>query len=90
MQSYLGQPPITNPLSAEELTTREEQVLTLIVKGLTNPEIADKLVISAKIVDRHRENIMRKLNLHIQKDERVTMSLLAMGDGMTLCIKRPQ
>ena len=32
---------------------------------------------------------LRKLNLHIQKDERVTMSLLAMGDGMTLCIKRP-
>lgn len=31
---------------------------------------------------------LRKLNLHIQNDDRVTMSLLAIGDGMTLCRKR--
>jgi two-component system response regulator NreC len=47
-----------------DLTPREQEVLVLIAEGLTNPEIADKLVISVKTVDRHRENIMRKLNLH--------------------------
>jgi two-component system response regulator NreC len=49
---------------AEELTPREREVLTCIAEGLTNREIAETLVISAKTVDRHRENIMRKLNLH--------------------------
>jgi two-component system response regulator NreC len=46
------------------LTEREREVLTLIAQGLSNQEIADKLVISVKTVNRHRENIMAKLNLH--------------------------
>ncbi len=52
------------PVVYDELTPREREVLTLIAEGLSNPEIADKLVISVKTVGRHRENIMRKLNLH--------------------------
>jgi two-component system, NarL family, response regulator NreC len=47
-----------------ELTAREREVLTCIAEGMTNREIAETLVISAKTVDRHREHIMRKLNLH--------------------------
>lgn len=46
------------------LTPREREVLIAIAEGHTNREIAEKLVISVKTVDRHRENIMRKLNLH--------------------------
>jgi two-component system, NarL family, response regulator NreC len=51
---------------AEEtgLTAREREVLTLTAEGMTSREIAQRLVISAKTVDRHRENIMAKLNLH--------------------------
>lgn len=49
---------------AEELTPREREVLAHIGEGLTNQEIAEKLVISVKTVDRHRENITRKLNIH--------------------------
>jgi two-component system response regulator NreC len=67
VQSYLGQSGVDTP-PTEELTPREQEVLTLIAEGLTNPEIAAKLVISAKTVDRHRENIMRKLNLHSRVD----------------------
>ncbi|HNS02277.1 MAG TPA: response regulator transcription factor [Anaerolineae bacterium] len=48
----------------EELTPREQEVLTFIAEGNSNREIADALVISVKTVDRHRENIMRKLQLH--------------------------
>ncbi len=50
--------------AAKELTPREREVLTYIAEGYTNREIAEALVISVKTVDRHRENIMRKLNLH--------------------------
>lgn len=52
----------------DDLTLREQEVLTLIAEGLSNAEIAEKLVISVKTVDRHRENIMRKLNLHSRVD----------------------
>ncbi len=48
----------------EPLTPREREILTLIAEGSTNREIAEGLVISVKTVDRHRENIMNKLNLH--------------------------
>jgi two-component system, NarL family, response regulator NreC len=50
--------------ASEKLTPREREILTLIAEGFSNREIAEELVISVKTVDRHRENIMRKLNLH--------------------------
>ena len=52
------------PIAADNLTPREKEVLTYIAEGYTNREIAEQLVISVKTVDRHRENIMQKLNLH--------------------------
>jgi len=47
-----------------DLTDREQEVLTYLAEGASNGEIAAALVISPKTVARHRENIMRKLNLH--------------------------
>ena len=46
------------------LTEREQEILTHLAEGANNEEIATALVISPKTVARHRENIMRKLNLH--------------------------
>ena len=50
--------------SLDALTPREEEVLAWLAEGASNGEIGEKLVISPKTVARHRENIMRKLNLH--------------------------
>ena len=50
--------------TASDLTSREQEVLTYLAEGANNEEIAGSLVISRKTVARHRENIMRKLNLH--------------------------
>ena len=47
-----------------DLTEREQEVLTHLAEGSSNEEIAAALIISPKTVARHRENIMRKLNLH--------------------------
>ena len=52
----------------EPLTEREHQVLTLIAEDATNQAIANELDISVKTVERHRENIMRKLNLHTRTE----------------------
>ncbi|MFC0878259.1 response regulator [Saccharicrinis sp. FJH2] len=46
-----------SPLS---LTEREEEILHLICNGLSNQEIADKLKISKRTVDKHRENLLSK------------------------------
>jgi DNA-binding NarL/FixJ family response regulator len=48
----------------ESLTQREKEVLKLIGEGYKNAEIADFLCISPKTVDKHRSNIMKKLDLH--------------------------
>lgn len=47
-----------------QLTEREKEVVTLIADGKTGREIAKVLVISPNTVDRHRTNIMSKLDMH--------------------------
>jgi two-component system response regulator NreC len=56
--------PDTEKLQLDGLTDREQEVLTHLAEGASNDQIAAALVISSKTVERHRENIMRKLNLH--------------------------
>ena len=50
--------------SWETLTQREREVLKMVGEGYKNKEIADFLCISLKTVQKHRANIMGKLNLH--------------------------
>lgn len=47
-----------------ELTARERQILALIAQGASSTEIAGRFCISAFTVRKHRENLMRKLDLH--------------------------
>jgi DNA-binding NarL/FixJ family response regulator len=46
------------------LTSRESEVLQLIAEGYANKQIADELSISVKTVEKHRQQLMGKLNLH--------------------------
>ncbi len=46
------------------LTPREKEVLQLIAEGYTNNAIAETLTISVKTVEKHRANLMSKLNVH--------------------------
>jgi DNA-binding NarL/FixJ family response regulator len=48
------------PEKTGKLSEREEEVLYLICKGLSNQEIADNLHISKRTVDKHRENLLLK------------------------------
>ena len=52
----------------ERISIREREILQLIAEGNSNSQIAKKLVISARTVETHRTNIMRKLELTSQID----------------------
>lgn len=46
--------------ATEELTERETEILLLICREMTNPEIADQLFLSVRTIDAHRRNILQK------------------------------
>ena len=60
------------------LTRREREVVALIADSLTGKEIADRLVISEKTVERHRANILQKLGLR----DRVALTRYAIRRGL--------
>jgi len=47
----------------DNLTAREREILKLVAEGNTNKKIADHLCISLKTVEKHRSNLMQKLDL---------------------------
>jgi DNA-binding NarL/FixJ family response regulator len=59
----LGAPGRSSPRAREELTRREREVLALLAEGLSNADIAERLVISPKTAGHHVERIFRKLGL---------------------------
>lgn len=57
--------PADDALSGQDvLSSREKEIITCVVKGMTNKEIADALFLSAHTVITHRRNIARKLQIH--------------------------
>ncbi len=65
IQGYLDGKKRVKPSSSwDTLTRRERQVLKLIAEGYRNREIADYLCVSVKTVEKHRANLMQKLDLH--------------------------
>ena len=52
--------PVSEPTGNEMLSERETEILLLICQGLSNQEIADRLFISKRTVDKHRANILDK------------------------------
>ena len=53
-----------SPRRGSELTSRESEVLQLIAEGFSNKQIAAELAISIKTVEKHRQQVMNKLNIH--------------------------
>lgn len=51
-----------------KISKREVEVLKLIASGFSNKEIAEKLFISGRTVDAHRNHIMQKLDIHSTAD----------------------
>jgi len=54
----------------EQLTSRELEVLQLVAEGKVNKQIASDLCISIKTVEKHRQQVMNKLNIHFDSRRR--------------------
>jgi DNA-binding NarL/FixJ family response regulator len=66
------------PSRPSGLTEREAEVLGLLVQGLTNREMAERLVLSPKTVGRHVESIYAKIDV----STRVGATLFAVEHGL--------
>lgn len=65
INGYLDTDKSSGPVSAwDTLTHREREVLKLVAEGHPNKFIADYFCLSIKTVEKHRSNLMKKLNLH--------------------------
>lgn len=65
IEGYLEGRKTLKPSTAwDTLTQREREILKMVAEGYKNKDIADCLCISAKTVEKHRANLMRKLDLH--------------------------
>lgn len=62
----------------DALTNRERQILKLVAEGRTSRYIAGQLNLSVKTVEKHRSNLMRKLNLHNAS----ALTTFAIGQGL--------
>jgi DNA-binding NarL/FixJ family response regulator len=79
IEGYLeGKENTRSPSSWESLSQREREVLKLIAEGYKNKEIADDMCISLKTVEKHRANLMKKLDLH----NAAALTVYAMEKGL--------
>ena len=70
--------PSPQKLIASELTEREIEVLSLVAQGMSNHEIAARLVISEKTVKTHVSNLLSKLGL----EDRTRLAIYAIRNGL--------
>jgi DNA-binding NarL/FixJ family response regulator len=56
------------PSAVDGLSAREAEVLNLLVLGLTNPEIAERLCVSPRTVESHRAGVQRKLGVRTRAE----------------------
>ena len=79
IKGYLKGKKTTGPETLfDTLTQREKEVLKLIAEGYTNKTIGDYLCISYKTVDKHRTNLIKKLDLHTT----AALTAYALGRGL--------
>ena len=72
------QPTTLAASAAQSMTDREREVLTRIASGNSSKEIASALGLSPKTIEKHRSNLMKKLNLH----NAAALTMFAFANGL--------
>ncbi|MDD7915418.1 response regulator [Polaribacter ponticola] len=78
-QDYLNQLKKGESIEKAQLSSREKEVLQLIAEGKSSKEIGEVLFLSPKTIDVHRNNIMKKIELHTIPD----LTKYAIQKGLT-------
>lgn len=78
LMAQVAAQPAVPPAAAPDLTEREREVLALVAQGLSNREIAEKLVISEKTVKTHVSSLLGKLG----QEDRTKLAVYAIKHGL--------
>jgi DNA-binding NarL/FixJ family response regulator len=82
IRSYIHASPTTGAMAIyNKLTVREKEVFSLMAKERSRTVIAETLHISPKTVDRHRSNLLEKLNLRKEKEIMEFARLVGLTDS---------
>jgi DNA-binding NarL/FixJ family response regulator len=79
VKDYMKRLPDSESPASTLLSTREREVLQLIAEGHSTKEIAFALEVSIKTIETHRQQIMKKLNLHSV----AALTRFAIREGLT-------
>ncbi len=79
VKDYMKRLPDSESPAHTHLSTREREVLQLIAEGHSTKEIAFALEVSIKTIETHRQQIMKKLNLHSV----AALTRFAIREGLT-------
>ena len=78
LKQWQNRSPLTKTAAAPELTTRQTEVVQLIAEGYSTKQIAGLLSVSSKTVEKHRQTLMDKLDIH----EIATLTRYAISRGV--------
>lgn len=78
IRAFVEQKPVAAPINSSTLSERELEVLTLVVEGLSNQQIAERLILSTETIKTHMRHLMEKLSV----SDRTQAAVKALRTGL--------
>lgn len=78
IRAFVEQKPAAAPVNSSSLSERELEVLTLVVEGLSNQQIAERLILSTETIKTHMRHLMEKLSV----SDRTQAAVKALRTGL--------
>lgn len=78
IRAFVEQKPVAAPVNSSSLSERELEVLALVVEGLSNQQIAERLILSTETIKTHMRHLMEKLAV----SDRTQAAVKALRNGL--------